>query len=154
MKLAALHPQLLGEWAGESLLWLDPTGLPLTSPSTMRIEPAANGRFLTLIYTWAYENKAQQGLLLVGDGNPEAIATASWVDSFHQSGRVMQCIGAAHGEDFSVCGHYAAPPGPDWGWQLSVDVSAAGELIFQMHNVPPGGAAELAVRAVYQRVSR
>lgn len=151
MKLAALHPQLLGHWAGESQLWMSPSEPPLASHSTMEVTPAANGKFLTLRYTWVYENQEQQGLLLVGDGNKESLATAAWVDSWHQSGKVMQLVGAVQGETLAVTGHYAAPPGPDWGWRLSVQVSAAGELVLEMHNVPPGGEAELAVRAVYRR---
>lgn len=151
MKLAALHVQLLGDWQGESQLWMNPSEPPLTSPSTMRVSPVANGRFLTLNYTWAYEGQPQQGLLLVGDHNKDAIATASWVDAWHQSSKVMQCLGAVAGEGFSVSGHYAAPPGPDWGWRLSVSATPDGGLLFEMHNVPPDGAPELAVRAAYRR---
>lgn len=151
MRLATLHPQLLGHWSGESHLWMDPSQPPLASPSRMAVTPTANGKFLSLSYDWVYEGKEQQGLLLVGDGNKDSVATAAWVDSWHQSGKVMQLIGAVAGETLSVTGHYAAPPGPDWGWRLSVHVSAAGELVLEMHNVPPGGEAELAVRAVYRR---
>ncbi|MES2884397.1 MAG: DUF1579 family protein [Pseudomonadota bacterium] len=151
MKLAALHSQLLGDWIGENQLWLDPKEPPQVSPSTLTVAPTAQGKFLTLAYTWAFEGKVQEGLLLVGDNNKDSIASAGWVDSFHQSGKVMQCIGSVEGSGFAVSCHYPAPPGPDWGWRLSVNASAAGELIFEMHNVPPGGDAELAVRAVYQR---
>lgn len=151
MKLAALHSQLLGDWVGENRLWMNPAEPPLVSASTLTVATTAQGKFLTLAYTWAFEGKPQDGLMLVGDDNKNSIATAGWVDSFHQSGKVMQCQGSADGAGFAVSGHYAAPPGPDWGWRLSVNASAAGELIFEMHNVPPGGEPELAVRAVYQR---
>ena len=151
MKLAALHSQLLGDWLGESRLWMNPAEPPLVSPTTLTAAATAQGKFLTLAYTWVFEGKPQDGLLLVGDNNKETIASAGWVDSFHQSGKVMQCLGRVEDSGFAVSGHYPAPPGPDWGWRLSVNASAGGELIFEMHNVPPGGDAELAVRAIYQR---
>lgn len=151
MTLAALHPQLLGNWVGENQLWMNPAEPPLTSPSTLTVASTARGRFLTLAYTWAFNEKPQDGLLLIGAPKAGETATAGWVDSFHQSGKVMHCTGQATDRGVHVTGHYAAPPGPDWGWSLSVNASAAGELIFEMHNIPPGGAPELAVRAVYQR---
>ncbi len=153
MKLAALHPQLLGTWSGESLLWMGPDAEPLPSASRLVVAPAGMGRFLTLSYTWLYEGKPQEGLLLVGDHNNASTATAAWVDSWHQSGKVMHCVGAATDTGFAVSGSYPAPPGPDWGWRLSVRCPAADELLFEMHNVPPGGPAELAVRVAYRRTA-
>ncbi|MES2685131.1 MAG: DUF1579 family protein [Pseudomonadota bacterium] len=151
MTIPTLHPQLLGDWLGENLLWMNPAEPPLASHSKMTVATTAQGKFITLAYTWAYEGKPQDGLLLIGDGNQHGIASAGWVDSFHQSGKVMHCTGSASPTGFAVTGAYAAPPGPDWGWRLSVNASVTGELILEMHNLPPGGEAELAVRAVYQR---
>ena len=151
MHIPTLHPQLLGRWQGENQLWMNPAEPPLSSASTMTVASTAQGKFITLAYTWDFQGKPQDGLLLVGDHNSEGQASAGWVDSFHQSGRVMHCIGSASGSGFAITGSYAAPPGPDWGWCLSVTISADGELIFEMHNIPPGQAPELAVRAVYRR---
>ncbi len=151
MKLAALHPQLLGNWSGESLLWMSADAAPLASPSRLSVTLVAMGRFLSLGYTWVYEGKPQEGLLIVGDHNQQSLATAGWVDSWHQSGKVMHCVGSVEGEGFAVTGGYAAPPGPDWGWRLSVTASSVEELVLEMHNVPPGGEPELAVRGRYRR---
>lgn len=151
MTLTALHPRLLGDWVGENRLWMNPTEPPLTSRSTLTVASTAQGRFLTLAYTWTFNDQPQDGLLLIGAPKAGEPASAGWVDSFHQSGKVMSCSGQATDTGVCVTGHYAAPPGPDWGWSLSVKASATGELIFEMHNIPPGGAPELAVRAVYRR---
>ena len=151
MTLAAKHPQLLGDWVGSKQLWMNPAEPPLTSPSTLTVATTAQGRFLTLAYTWAFGDQPQDGLLLIGAPKADEPATAGWVDSFHQGSKVMHCSGQATDSGVSVTGHYAAPPGPDWGWSLSVNASVTGELILEMHNIPPGGAPELAVRAVYGR---
>ena len=151
MALIALQPQLLGQWAGEKQLWLAPNDPPLISPSTLIASTAALGKFLCLSYSWAYSGKPQQGLLLVGDENGQSTASAAWVDSWHQSGSVMHCLGSSHARGFSVLGHYAAPPGPDWGWRCSLELTADELLQFEMHNVQPGEAEQLAVRAIYRR---
>lgn len=152
MTIATLHPQLLGHWLGHNQLWMSPAEPPLASASTMTVASTVQGKFITLAYTWAFEGKSQDGLLLVGDSNSTAAASAAWVDSFHQSGQVMHCTGSANSTGFTVTGSYAAPPGPDWGWCLSVMTPADDELVFEMHNIPPSQAPELAVRAVYKRV--
>ena len=57
MTLAALHPQLLGDWVGENQLWMNPAEPPLTSPSTLTVASTAQGRFLTLAYTWGFNDE-------------------------------------------------------------------------------------------------
>jgi len=77
--------------------------------------------------------------------------SAAWVDSFHCGGTVMHCRGEARANGFLVLGSYAAPPGPDWGWNLALQRLPAGGLELLMHNIPPGGSPELAVRILWER---
>ena len=152
MKLSRLHDRLLGDWSGEKSLWFDPKAAPHTvSPCTLSIASEAMGKFLSLRYRWSFEGQAQAGLLLVGNDNPDAEVSASWVDSFHSGSAIMHCHGSASAEGFSVLGHYAAPPGPDWGWSLSLRLDEADRLELLMHNIEPEGQPELAVRIHWQR---
>ena len=53
----------------------------------------------------------------------------------------------------AVKGSYAAPPGPDWGWEIIIEPDARGGFALSMYNIPPGGEPELAVEAKYTRVT-
>lgn len=153
MKLMEFQDRLCGEWSGTNRLWLDGTRAPeLSSPTRMTVAPVARGKFLEVRYTWVYDGVEQEGVLIVGNNNKELEATAGWVDSWHQGGKVMLLRGevAADGA-ISVRGAYAAPPDPDWGWRIGLSQSSPDELRLTMHNVTPDGQEELAVEAVYAR---
>lgn len=152
MKLSALHESLLGDWSGEKSLWFDPKAPPQTvCPCALRVASEAMGKFLALRYQWSFGGQPQQGLLLVGNDNPKDTVSAAWVDSFHSSGSVMSCSGTAAADGFTVLGSYAAPPGPDWGWSIALRLIDASRLELVMHNIPPGGEPELAVRIDWRR---
>ena len=51
----------------------------------------------------------------------------------------------------SVLGSYAAPEGPDWGWQIDLVPQPDGGLHLLMYNIEPGGAPQPAVAATYTR---
>jgi hypothetical protein len=51
----------------------------------------------------------------------------------------------------TVRGHYPAPPGPDWGWHISVSPPVDDRFTLRMYNVKPGEAPVLAVEANYAR---
>jgi hypothetical protein len=50
-----------------------------------------------------------------------------------------------------VRGSYAAPPGPDWGWRITLAATATSEIEISMFNIDPNGKEELAVRATYKK---
>ncbi len=55
-----------------------------------------------------------------------------------------------------VKGSYAAPPGPDWGWRITIkppiNAPGSGESFrMTMHNITPDGEEMLAVEAAYTR---
>jgi hypothetical protein len=140
-----------GGWQGTSTLKDPHSGTDDTSPSTAIVTPVLGGRFVRIDYTWSYGDKPQEGSLLIGYQRKAEKATAHWIDSFHNSDKVMACAGpVADGGPLSVRGSYAAPPGPDWGWRI--DVLPEGDTLRIVHyNVWPEGKEELAVDSSYTR---
>lgn len=51
----------------------------------------------------------------------------------------------------SVQGRYAAPPGPDWGWRITLTPSSDAAFVLRMFNITPDGTEMLAVEAPYTR---
>jgi hypothetical protein len=110
----------------------------------------AQGKFFELHYTWADEGKPQDGVLLLGQSQEQL--SAAWVDSWHMHDKMMHCTGTAQADGtVSVVGYYAAPPGPDWGWRITLQVQAADQFRLIMHNITPDGEEMLAVEAVFSR---
>lgn len=154
MEWSDIQEKLSGTWAGENLLrlsWLNPTDYH--SSTNLSVKPTVKDRFLLFQYTWSHENKPHEALLLVGYDKNDKVATASWVDSWHMSGKILQCKGTidANGT-IDVIGAYEALPGPDWGWRITITHGADQTLQIVMHNVTPEGEEDLAVRAEYKRM--
>jgi len=156
VKITELHSRLLGDWTGNNRLWLEgPAGPALASATHLTIAPAAKGKFISFNYTWVFDNTEQEGLLVVGNDNDREAASAAWVDSFHMSGKVMACHGTVDDSGaIIVVGSYEAPPGPDWGWRITVNQPAPDALRIVMHNISPAGDADLAVQGDYERPGR
>lgn len=142
-----------GRWVGTSRLQDPHAGLSEESPSTATVQSVCGGRFIRLDYTWAYRGSPQEGSLLIGYDKGASEATAHWIDTWHMGDKVMTCRGTAEPSgQISVRGSYAAPPGPDWGWRITI--TPHGEALrMVMHNVTPEGQEEVAVEAEYERVS-
>jgi hypothetical protein len=49
-----------------------------------------------------------------------------------------------------VLGSYSYPPGPDWGWRITLS-PGEDELEMRMFNIHPEGQEDLAVEASYRR---
>ena len=151
MQFDELKPALIGEWQGTKQLYLAPPPEPaLSSPSRLSVASVAEGSFLQFTYDWTYEGANQSGVLLFGYEEQNA-ASAAWVDSFHMSTKIMSCIGRAADRSADFRGSYEAPPGPDWGWRITVRSVSATELQIVMHNISPEGQEDLAVQMGYTR---
>ncbi|MET4095082.1 hypothetical protein [Arthrobacter sp. UYCu712] len=75
-------------------------------------------------------------MLLAGGASDEEPATAVWVDSSHTGRAMMQFSGTVGGDGvLRLNGSFAAPTGPDWGWQIHIH---PGEGASTMHNIVPG----------------
>ena len=151
MKFDELKRALIGEWRGTKQLYLEPPPTPpLSSPSKLSVKPVAGGSFLQFDYDWIYEGEAQAGLLLFGC-DEENVASAAWIDSFHMSSKIMSCTGGADDGSAELRGSYAAPPGPDWGWRITLRSVSPNELTIVMHNISPEAQEDLAVQIDYRR---
>lgn len=155
MSLSELQANLVGEWAGNNLLrlsWQTPSDF--NSDGKMSVQSVGNGKFLTLKYTWSHEGTPHEGFLLLAHAASTGVTTGGWVDSWHQSGSVFSCEGSLQEDGtIQVSGHYPAPPGPDWGWRITIVKRSDHELQMLMHNITPDGTEDLAVQADYTRVS-
>jgi hypothetical protein len=144
---------LTGRWAGPNKLWLEPDKPERRSDATMAVAVAGQGRFVTFTYTWADSEKPQDGLLVVGFEKDRGVVTGHWLDSWHNSDKVMRLEGEATSDGgIRIRGSYPAPPGPDWGWTIAIE-PGADRFRLIMHNVWPEGREDLAVEAVFTRVS-
>ena len=143
---------LVGEWVGVKQLWLDPTQPTTASDATASVSLAAQGQFLAIRYTWAVDGKPQDGLLILGSEAPDALPRAAWIDSWHMTDHIMVCEGqSANEQSLAVRGAYAAPPGPDWGWRITVEATSSAHFRLIMHNITPEGYEALAVLARFER---
>jgi hypothetical protein len=151
MQSSDLKATFSGDWEGTKQLYLEPPpAAPQSSPSTLSVTPVAGGNFLQLNYTWAFEGEQQTGVLLFGYDEDDA-ASAAWVDSFHMSSKVFFCSGTVAEGSAKMLGSYAAPPGPDWGWRITLRTVSATECQIVMHNISPEGQEDLAVQIDYTR---
>ncbi|MCA9919162.1 MAG: DUF1579 family protein [Anaerolineales bacterium] len=141
---------LAGSWQGTNHLWLDPTQPARESVGTAVLQPIAQQKFLSLHYTWADDGQPQDGQLMVGQDGPQMQAT--WVDSWHMQDKMMILTGATQPDgSLSVTGSYAAPPGPDWGWRITLQPESQNRFTFRMHNITPEGEEMLAVEVKFSR---
>lgn len=145
---------LIGNWKAVNRLWLDPKEPARESATTATVSLAAQGRFLTIAYTWA-EDGPQDGLLVLGQANNSDAVNAAWVDSWHNGDKLMVCVGRLSAAGVaSVKGSYPAPPGPDWGWRIVIEPQGNAAWRLAMYNLSPEGEAQLAVEANYARTGK
>ena len=144
---------LTGKWQGQNSLWLSPENPAQESATTLSIAPAVNRKFIEIKYSWAYEDKPQEGFLILGYETERQLATAVWADSWHMGEKFMHCQGIIKENGcVNVRGHYQAPTGPDWGWRIVIEPGNEITLNLIMYNISPAGEEELAVKAVYGRI--
>ena len=152
MSIPAAFATLSGSWSGKNQLWLDPSAPPTESPTTLTAGTTAQGKFVTLAYTWSHEGTPHDGLLVVGQ-NPEGGAVqASWVDSFHNGDKFMILNGGVNDEgNITLKGSYSAGEYGEWGWQILLLPPSGDSFTLKMDNIAPDGTHYPAVAAVYSR---
>lgn len=142
----------VGAWTGTNKLWFAPGSPAIESATTAEVALAAGGRFLGIRYDWTYEEKAQEGYILIGEDPTTGRCDCAWVDSFHNSDRLMPLTGPlTTSAALTARGSYPAPEGPDWGWRITIEHPTPDALIVRMHNIMPDGPEALAVEASYRR---
>lgn len=141
-----------GEWTGISTLHDPQSGSRDRSDSRLRITPLLSRRFVRLEYTWSYQAKPQEGVVLIGHNPKSRLVSGYWADTWHMGHDVMTLTGTADpgAADLALDGSYEVAPGPDWGWRI--DITADGESIrVGMVNITPEGEEFPAVEAEYGR---
>lgn len=110
------------------------------------------GQCLEIAYSWEYEGKPQEGLLVI-DGDPaKGRAEAAWTDSWHMANALMDCRGEARPDgSLNVMGHYGVEGHPDWGWRTEI-VPKGDSFKYLMFNVSPEGEEEWAVETEFKRI--
>jgi hypothetical protein len=139
-----------GKWHGTNRLHDPNTQQPEDTPSTLVITPVLDGRFVRLEYTWRWQGQPQSGAMLVGHENEANVDTAYWVDTWHMGDKGLLSRGpAGDGAVITVVGSFAAPPGPDWGWDIVLTPKAGESFEIVMHVYTPEGEQGPAVEARY-----
>lgn len=148
----AVIADLVGEWQGRNRLWVRPGEPVRESETTASIALVAGDRFATVTYIWAEGGRPQDGLLVV-PAEKDNQAEVFWVDSWHMGDKFLLLRREDTSEGLLTArGTYAAPPGPDWGWRISIRSESREELQIVMHNILPQGEEVLAVEGSYSRV--
>jgi hypothetical protein len=154
MNIRAQLSTFAGQWTGINRLWLSPQDPANESETTASIALVARDGFATVRYTWAYDGRPEDGLLLVRNDAEPSPDDMVWVDSWHTGGKLMHLRGEESTDGrISAFGTYAAPPGPDWGWRIVLAADTADEVRILMYNVSPDGDEALAVEARYARAN-
>lgn len=153
MALPAWIADRAGTFSGTSNLYFYPPTLEGSCDSVARLAVRARGAAAELSYTWSRNGAPAEGVLtfhVEGD-----VVKASWTDSWHLSNDLMFCTGTVTEDGgISVTGAYAAPPGPDWGWRISLAPDGEHGVRLQMYNIEPGADETLAVDCQYGRTAR
>ncbi len=146
------HP-FIGNWQGKKHLFLSWLPNPEhISDSTFSARPVAQGKFLQCSYTWSHEGQSHEGELLLGIDDEHSTATGGWIDSWHQSKKVMFLDGIKEASGaVNILGSFEVPPGPDWGWRIVIQMVSDEALEMKMFNISPEGEEELGVHAKYQK---
>ena len=145
---------LRGEWRATNRLWLSPKDPVRESDSHAVIRLAGCEQFAEIGYTWVFDGKPQEGRIILGQDAGSRAVRAVWFDSWHMRNDFMTCQGGADPTGVVVVhGTYAAPPDPDWGWEILLEPDQHDAFRLSMYNIPPGGEKELAVEAAYTRVA-
>jgi len=144
---------LSGKWQGTNRLWLSPREPVRKSESLAEIRSIEQDQFSEICYSWAYEGQPQEGWLILGQETNHKVVKAVWFDTWHMRDQFMVCEGRVDDSGaVTVQGSYAAPPGPDWGWQITIEPNEDDLFRILMHNITPDGEKELAVEIPYSRV--
>jgi len=119
------------------------------SPGTATVSTRVGGQCLEIAYTWAFEGKPQEGLIIL-DGKTQKMA-AAWTDTFHYANELMLCRGTVDDSGrVAVTGSYAAPEGPDWHWRTEIE-PGDDSFKYMMINITPDGQEEWAVEMDFTR---
>ncbi len=145
--------KLVGGWAGQTLAWPEPEGLPKPAQTQGSIQLILEGRFVLYLYETTTDGQPQHGLFTFGYNTTLDRWEASWIDSFHNNTAIMFCTGEPKGGGFFVLGSYPDPDGgPDWSWRTEVNLVDHDHQVITAYNISPEGTAAKAVETQLRRI--
>ena len=152
MTFEELSQQLTGNWNGEYMLHISPDEPQLRSKTIANIQRVVLNRFVKFDYTWEYEGKTQEGLLLIGYDKIKEKVRMSWIDSWHQQTEFMISEGPLDSNNIlSAKGSFEVSEGPDWGWRTTIILKSSDSFTFEMYNITPDGQEHLGVQVEYSK---
>ena len=143
----------MGAWTGSNRLHMawQPENPLLESEGTATVSERVGGQFLEIAYTWVYEDKTREGILILGGDNKSEAVKAFFTDSWHLAHDVMMCEGKEHTDgSIDVKGSYKVEGHPDWGWRTEI-IPEGDSFQYKMYNVSPEGEEDIAVEMEMKR---
>lgn len=101
-----------------------------------------------LLYTWSHENVDQLGRLVVTESD-SGTASATWIDTWHQSDSPLKMCGEATEAGFVLDGMYFEDEAGQWNWRIELRIQQGGYHL-KMFNIEPSGEEVWAVECLYQ----
>ena len=153
MSIPVRLQQLVGDWKGINRLHLGDWGpTPLhESVGTATVRERVGGQFLEIAYTWEYDGKLQEGVMILGGDNKTDAVSAFWTDAWHLAHQTMICDGReADDGRVSLVGSYKTEGYPDWQWRSEI-IPGADRFDYRMFNISPEGEETLAVEMEMDR---
>ena len=155
MSISENLKNLTGKWGGINRLYVPwmPENPVRESDSNANISLVAKTGFLKIQYDWSFDEKAEDGLLLLGGDQNSQTVKAVWIDSWHSGNDFLISEGNDKNDGaISVKGFYKVSDHPDWGWRTIVETENNGRLKITMYNVSPANEEDLAVEMMLNRI--
>jgi len=145
---------LVGRWKGTTKTWFEKDVLVDETETIAQISSLLDGRFISYDYQGSLQGKPIKGKMIIGFDIPYQKFTFSWIDSFHMGTQIMQAIGNAAENGFSILGAYGNPEYGDqlFGWRTQLDILNSDQIIFSAFNIMPGEEETKAIEAVLNRI--
>ena len=143
----------MGAWTGSNKLHMawQPENPLLESDGTASVSERVGGQFLEIAYTWVYEDKTREGMLILGGDAKSEGVKAFFTDSWHLAHQVMMCEGKENPDgSIDVKGSYKVEGHPDWGWRTEI-IPNGDSFQYKMFNVSPEGEEDIAVEMEMKR---
>ena len=153
MSIPSKLRSLVGAWSGRNILHMawQPENPLHESKGVAAVSERVGGQFLEIAYTWVYDDKPREGVIILGGDNKTAAVNAFWTDSWHLAHQVMICEGKeCEDGSVSVQGSYKVEGHPDWGWRTEI-IPNGDSFQYKMYNVSPEGEEDLAVEMEMRR---
>jgi hypothetical protein len=152
MSVPEAFAKLVGNWKGFNRLyvpWMEPPVRETDSTAVLSLK--TQDKVLCIEYTWVYDDKPQDGIMLLAQNAKSNEVTMILTDSWHMGHAFLECKGTVdEAGKINVKGYYSVPDHPDWGWRTEFTPGDE-SFRFDMYNVSPEGEETIAVESEFTR---